>query len=207
MTWDELSAAPAAGERNYLSMYRRSFAADRSPDVMVRPKEYNLMMWRACGTSHGTPYRFDTHVPMLFFGAGIAAGDIEAVGMPPRGRDLGRHRLFEGEPHRIRQRLHRRRRAVHVRGRLLCIAERALRPEIDADAAVEPLVVGRRQGGEHHQAEIDAGMGIPLVGVDEIGDLRRAIDGDMAGVAGDRHRRLDLEIAKAMAGHGADYEL
>lgn len=74
MTWDELSAAPGPGERQYLNMYRRSFSADRSPDVMIRPKEYVLMNWRGCGTSHGTPYRFDTHVPMLYFGAGIPAG-------------------------------------------------------------------------------------------------------------------------------------
>lgn len=74
MTWEELSAPVDAGDRQYLDMYRRSFASDRSPDVLVRPKEFVLMAWKKCGTSHGTPYRFDTHVPMLFFGAGIPAG-------------------------------------------------------------------------------------------------------------------------------------
>ncbi len=74
MTADELSAAPAPSDRPYLELYRHSFSADRSPDVMVRPKEFALTRWKTCGTSHGTPYRFDTHIPMVFFGAGVPAG-------------------------------------------------------------------------------------------------------------------------------------
>lgn len=74
MTSDELSAAPAPSDREYLEAYRRSFTLDRSPDVMIRPKEYSLVSWRTCGTSHGTPYRFDTHVPMVFYGSGIPSG-------------------------------------------------------------------------------------------------------------------------------------
>ena len=75
-----------------------------------------------------------------------------------------------------------------------------LGPKSTRHAAIEPLVVGRRQGREHHQPEIDAGMRVALVGVDEIGNLRRARDRDVAGVLLDRHRRLDLEIAEAVAG-------
>lgn len=74
MTSEELSAAPAPTDRAFLDVYRRSFTPDRSPDVMIRPKEYSLVSWRTCGTSHGTPYRFDTHVPMIFYGAGIPRG-------------------------------------------------------------------------------------------------------------------------------------
>ncbi len=74
MTADELSASPATSDRPYLELYRHSFSADRSPDVMLRPKEYALTRWKTCGTSHGTPYRFDTHIPMVFFGAGVPAG-------------------------------------------------------------------------------------------------------------------------------------
>jgi arylsulfatase A-like enzyme len=33
------------------------------------------MEWfAATGTTHGSPYAYDTHVPLLFFGAGIAHG-------------------------------------------------------------------------------------------------------------------------------------
>lgn len=74
MTSDELSASSTPTDRAFLDVYRRSFTPDRSPDVMIRPKEYSLVSWRTCGTSHGTPYRFDTHVPMIFFGAGVTRG-------------------------------------------------------------------------------------------------------------------------------------
>ena len=43
-------------------------------------------------------------------------------------------------------------------------------------------------------------MRIALVGIDEIGHLRRAGDGDVAAVARDRHAGADLEIAEAVAG-------
>ena len=69
-----------------------------------------------------------------------------------------------------------------MRGGFLRVADRTLRPEIDRDAAIEPLVVRGRQGREHHQAQIDARMRIALVGVDEIGNLRRRRDGDVAGI-------------------------
>jgi predicted AlkP superfamily pyrophosphatase or phosphodiesterase len=74
MTAEELSATPAESDRPYLDLYRRSFSADRSPDVAIRPKEHALVSWKMFGTSHGTPYRFDTHIPMIFYGAGIPAG-------------------------------------------------------------------------------------------------------------------------------------
>jgi phosphopentomutase len=31
-------------------------------------------LFEAGGTSHGTPYNYDAHVPIVFFGAGIKAG-------------------------------------------------------------------------------------------------------------------------------------
>jgi hypothetical protein len=34
------------------------------------------------GTTHGTPHRYDTHVPLIFFGAGLKhAVHVESVGM------------------------------------------------------------------------------------------------------------------------------
>ncbi len=84
--------------------------------------------------------------------------------------------------------------------RLDRVAERSLGTEIDAHAAIKPFVIGRRQLREHHQSEIDAGVRVPLVGIDEIRNLRRALDGDVAGVFLDRHGRRDFEIAVAVAG-------
>ncbi len=129
----------------------------------------------------------------------VPAGDVQPVGMAPACRNLGRHRLFKGQPHGIGQCLHRRCGAVHVRRGFGRIADRALRPHVDADAAIEPLVIRRRQLGKHHQAQIDAGIAVPFIAVDEIGDLRRRRDFDMAIVTADGDLCPDLEIAKAVA--------
>ena len=52
---------------------RLSFHPQRSGDVLYIPKPF----WvdRATGTNHGTPYDYDTHVPLLWFGVGVKAGE------------------------------------------------------------------------------------------------------------------------------------
>ncbi|HEY8375143.1 MAG TPA: alkaline phosphatase family protein, partial [Nannocystis sp.] len=73
-TADVLAATDAstAGTSPYLTQYRRSFYRERSPDVVMRFKEWTLAATFPSGTSHGSPYRYDTHVPVLFFGARVA---------------------------------------------------------------------------------------------------------------------------------------
>ncbi len=57
-----------------------SFHPDRSGDVYIVLKPYHLLETRsadvklATGTTHGTPHEYDTHVPLLVFGPGIAGG-------------------------------------------------------------------------------------------------------------------------------------
>ncbi|HWA27754.1 MAG TPA: alkaline phosphatase family protein [Lacunisphaera sp.] len=51
---------------------RRSFNVDRSPDVITVAKP-NFTSAKA-GTGHGTPYEYDTHVPQVWFGAGVKPG-------------------------------------------------------------------------------------------------------------------------------------
>ncbi len=51
---------------------RNGFYAPRSGDVFIIPEPY--YMFTARGTTHGTPYGYDRHVPVIFYGAGIAAG-------------------------------------------------------------------------------------------------------------------------------------
>lgn len=72
-TADEL-AAPADLRRPFLDRYQRSYYGPRSPDVQLRFKEWSLVDAQAGGTSHGSPYRYDSHVPVLFFGAGVRPG-------------------------------------------------------------------------------------------------------------------------------------
>ena len=50
----------------------RSFFPARGPDLFVIFKPYWLFGKE--GTSHGSPWDYDTHVPLLFFGAGIQPG-------------------------------------------------------------------------------------------------------------------------------------
>lgn len=60
--------------RPYLDAYRRSFFVGRSPDVVLRYRENYLVDGGTRGTSHGSPYAYDTHVPIVFVGRGIAPG-------------------------------------------------------------------------------------------------------------------------------------
>jgi predicted AlkP superfamily pyrophosphatase or phosphodiesterase len=48
------------------------FFAPRSGDVFVLPEPY--YMFAASGTTHGTPYDYDNHVPIVFLGPGIKPG-------------------------------------------------------------------------------------------------------------------------------------
>ncbi len=47
---------------------------ERSGDVYFLPRPGFIESERSRGTTHGTPYSYDTHVPMLFFGWGVPKG-------------------------------------------------------------------------------------------------------------------------------------
>ena len=49
-----------------------SFYGPRSSDLVVLQDPYYL--FEATGTSHGTPYDYDNHIPVIFFGSGIKPG-------------------------------------------------------------------------------------------------------------------------------------
>jgi predicted AlkP superfamily pyrophosphatase or phosphodiesterase len=53
---------------------RRSFHPDRSGDVAILQKPYYLITTYPTGTLHGTPYPYDTHVPLLAYGPGVRRG-------------------------------------------------------------------------------------------------------------------------------------
>jgi predicted AlkP superfamily pyrophosphatase or phosphodiesterase len=66
-----------AGKLPDSELGRRVLAAynpDRSPDVYVVPEPYWL---EGTGTaSHGTPYSYDSHVPLVFYGAGLGPARV-----------------------------------------------------------------------------------------------------------------------------------
>lgn len=75
---DAFTAAELAGppdpSRPFFTAYQRSYYATRSPDVQLRFKQWHLVDAQPHGTSHGSPYSYDTDVPLLFFGAGVRPG-------------------------------------------------------------------------------------------------------------------------------------
>jgi hypothetical protein len=64
VTGDYVSQAVLAG-----------FFEQRSPDVIVVQDPYYL--YGASGTSHSTPFNYDSHVPVIFMGTGIRAGEYD----------------------------------------------------------------------------------------------------------------------------------
>lgn len=61
--------APASQIDEYVA---RSFYPERGPDVVVIMKPYYLGGTE--GTGHGSPYDYDSHVPLIFYGSQIHAG-------------------------------------------------------------------------------------------------------------------------------------
>ncbi len=69
MQADSISAAVTA-----------NFYAGRSGNLIILPENYYL--YDATGTSHGTPFNYDTHVPVIFMGSGLKKGHYYERIMP-----------------------------------------------------------------------------------------------------------------------------
>jgi predicted AlkP superfamily pyrophosphatase or phosphodiesterase len=52
----------------------RGFYSSRSGDLIIVPQPYFFFVSADIITTHGTAYRYDTHVPVIFFGPGITPG-------------------------------------------------------------------------------------------------------------------------------------
>ncbi len=52
---------------------RNGFYSTRSGDVMVIPEAFYIYGGTS-GTTHGTPFNYDSHVPVVFMGSGIKPG-------------------------------------------------------------------------------------------------------------------------------------
>jgi hypothetical protein len=55
-------------------LVQQSFVPDRSGDVLALTKPYSFFFPVPSGTTHGSPYAYDTHVPLLVYGPGIPGG-------------------------------------------------------------------------------------------------------------------------------------
>jgi len=81
-TRNEVLAASGEGE-SVLAMAHRGFHPGRDRDVgFVFKPHYYPGRSNNTGTTHGSPYAYDTHVPQLWFGAGVPHGvRVDRVGV------------------------------------------------------------------------------------------------------------------------------
>lgn len=61
----------------YFAAYRNSLHPERGDDYFIQYRE-NHQPVRGTGTGHGTPYDYDTHVPLIFWGGGLRAHTVAA---------------------------------------------------------------------------------------------------------------------------------
>jgi predicted AlkP superfamily pyrophosphatase or phosphodiesterase len=54
----------------------------RSGDVWIVTKPFSFVIEGNLATTHGSPYHYDTHVPVLFFGAGVRPGRYHVACSP-----------------------------------------------------------------------------------------------------------------------------
>lgn len=64
------------------ALLQNGYNQKRSGDVLIIPNPSHIY-FRETGTSHGSGFNYDTHVPLLFFGNGIKHGDTFAKTVIP----------------------------------------------------------------------------------------------------------------------------
>jgi predicted AlkP superfamily pyrophosphatase or phosphodiesterase len=69
---DDLFTAPDVG--GHLAPLRKGYYPERGGDVLYMLKPFTLLYTDTEGTSHGTPYAYDSQVPVVFAGKGIKPG-------------------------------------------------------------------------------------------------------------------------------------
>ncbi len=72
---------------------QRSFYPDRSGDVIIVVKPYDLLNSRLMGTFHGSPYSYDTSVPLVVYGPGVRAGVRSDAVIPQAAAPILAHAL------------------------------------------------------------------------------------------------------------------
>lgn len=65
-----------SSDKLFIQKYRNSYFALRGEDFQTRTRENSIIYYRNTGTTHGSPYRYDTHVPLIFWRKGIKAQKI-----------------------------------------------------------------------------------------------------------------------------------
>ena len=69
----------------YSSLYANCFDPQNSGDIVLQPRP-DILFREGGGTAHGTPYPYNTHVPLVIYGSGIPPGVFDT---PVRTVDIG----------------------------------------------------------------------------------------------------------------------
>lgn len=79
-TADEIVTGTASGP--FAQRVEHSFLPERSGDVLFVLKPYYILSGDSSGASHGSPYDYDTHVPLIISGRAIKPGRYAAEVSP-----------------------------------------------------------------------------------------------------------------------------
>ncbi len=63
-------------DKPYIQKYRNSYYPPRGEDFKYRIRENCIISSRTTGTTHGSPYTYDTHVPLIFWWNGAVSKKI-----------------------------------------------------------------------------------------------------------------------------------
>lgn len=74
-TRPELASAKTP-DRPYLRLFQNAFHDHRGADLHLRENERVIVSSKKSGTTHGSPYSYDTHVPLILMGPGIPAAHV-----------------------------------------------------------------------------------------------------------------------------------
>ncbi len=66
---------PPSVDAELFDRFRKNAFETRTGDVIICPKEY--WIFGNTPATHGSPYDYDRAVPLIFFGAGVAPGELE----------------------------------------------------------------------------------------------------------------------------------
>ncbi len=100
---DDLSSGPPGA--GYLSMLQKGHHPERGGDVLFILKPFHLLTEGKTGTSHGSPYGYDSQVPFALLGKGVKPGlylqKIHTVDIAPTVAallEMGAPAMAEGTP-------------------------------------------------------------------------------------------------------------
>jgi predicted AlkP superfamily pyrophosphatase or phosphodiesterase len=73
--WTNQEMEKAKFPKNYFEqLYKNQFNAKRSGDLIFMPQPYCEIIKHVKGTTHRSPYDYDTHVPLIFYQEGVTTG-------------------------------------------------------------------------------------------------------------------------------------